>query len=303
MTKSVLITGAAGFVGRYVAREFAGMGYGVRGMGWGKFPERSQWGISSWCESDISLETLCEFAGQPDVIVHCAGGSSVGYSMEHPHKDFCMTVDTTSHVLEYIRLHSRESRLVYPSSAAVYGKVNKTPISENTVLNPISPYGRHKVMAESLCQMYAQEYHVAVAVVRLFSIFGEGLRKQLLWDACNKLVAGDLTFSGSGTEVRDWLHVRDAAKLLADAADFAHVNCPTINGASGEGVAVRDVLAVIATCFNLNKHLDFSGKGRAGDPDKYVADISSAEDWGWKPGISLQAGIRSYVEWFREGKT
>jgi len=299
MDKSVLITGAAGFIGRYVAREFSRKGYNVLGIGWGKFPEHSEWGVSSWCESDVSLEALCEFSGQPDVIVHCAGGSSVAYSIEHPRKDFCMTVDTISHVLEYVRLHSRKSRLVYPSSAAVYGKVNKTPIFENVLLNPISPYGRHKVIAESLCQMYAQEYHVAVAVVRLFSIFGEGLRKQLLWDACNKLENRDFSFFGSGYETRDWLHVKDAAILMAVAADHAHVNCPVINGACGEGVVVRDVLEVIAACFNWNGPPVFSGQGRVGDPEKYIADTSKAGDWGWKPAISWQEGVRSYVKWFR----
>jgi UDP-glucose 4-epimerase len=298
-TKTVLVTGAAGFIGRYVAKEFSDHGYDVAGMGWGKFPDHQIWGISCWHECEVTLETLCAFADKPDVIVHCAGGSSVGYSVEYPRQDFCLTVDATSYVLEYIRLHSPLSRLLYPSSAAVYGQVNTVPISEHEPTCPISPYGVHKLMAEQLCQMYARRYGLSVAIVRLFSVYGDGLRKQLLWDACNKVSKGDLTFFGTGKEIRDWLHASDVAQLLTVAEKCASQSCPVINGGTGIGVNVETVLQLLMHAMGCQQAPVFSSTIKEGDPDALVSDITSASQLGWSPTIQLQTGIAAYVDWYK----
>jgi len=298
--KSVLITGAAGFIGRYVAKEFSSQGYEVVGMGWGKFPDHVLWGVSTWHECEVTLETLCAFANTPDVIVHCAGGSSVGYSVEYPRQDFCRTVDATSYVLEYMRLHSPDSKLVYPSSAAVYGQVNVVPILEDIELSPISPYGSHKLMAEQLCQMYARQYHLSIAIVRLFSIYGEGLRKQLLWDACQKLSQGDRTFFGTGEEIRDWLHVHDVSKFLMVAKTYADSSCPIVNVGSGEGVKVRDILNHLSCALGHNEVIEFSSQPKAGDPNAYIADISKIDAWGWQAYIDWHQGISDYVIWYQQ---
>jgi UDP-glucose 4-epimerase len=295
----VLITGAAGFVGRYTAKEFSDSGYKVIGMGWGKFPDHAEWNISSWYETDISLEALCEFGGEPDVIVHCAGGSSVGYSVEHPRQDFCLTVDTTSHVLEYIRLYSPATRMVYPSSAAVYGQVKVTPLSEESPFNPVSPYGVHKLMAESLCKMYAGRYGLSISIVRLFSIYGDGLKKQLLWDACIKLSQGHSTFFGSGEEERDWLHITDTARLLKLASEHSTLDCPIANGGTGFGLKVRDILQCLTSSMNVKIEPHFSSVHKDGDPNVLVADISKAKSWGWKPQVGWKEGVSNYERWFQ----
>lgn len=300
MKKRVLITGAAGFIGRYVAKEFSSQGYEVVGIGRGKFTDYAEWGISCWHECEITLETLRAFVNQPDVIVHCAGGASVGYSVEQPRQDFCRTVDTTSYVLEYMRLHSPNSKLVYPSSAAVYGQVNVVPISEDIELSPISPYGSHKLMAEQLCQMYARQYHLSIAIVRLFSIYGEGLRKQLLWDACQKLSQGDRTFFGTGEEIRDWLHVHDVSKFLMVAKTYADSSCPIVNVGSGEGVKVRDILNHLSCGLGHNEGIAFSSQPKAGDPNAYIADISKIGTWGWQAYIDWHQGISDYVIWYQQ---
>ncbi len=296
---SVLVTGACGFIGRHVARYFSNNGYEVAGLGWGKFPDHAQWGVTRWYEAQVSLETLCEFAGKPDVIVHCAGGSSVGDSIEHPRHDFGLTVDATSNLLEFVRLYTPESRVVYPSSAAVYGQVQKVPICESDSLNPVSPYGVHKRMAESLCQMYSMRFGVHVAIVRLFSIYGAGLRKQLLWDACNKFSSGNSEFFGTGNEVRDWLHVEDVAELLFLAARYAD-DSPVLNGGAGAGVAIKDILSCVGHCFEPNMVPHFSSRQKEGDPDTYIADISKASGWKWAPSIDWHEGITSYVEWYKQ---
>ncbi len=303
MSKTVLVTGACGFIGRNVARHFANAGWLVVGMGHGSWAreEWRQWGIAEWHTADITADALLICAGSPDVIVHCAGSGSVGFSMTHPLQDFQLTVATTIAVLEFVRLHLPKSRVVFPSSAGVYGMVEKLPIAESALLLPVSPYGVHKKIAEEMCHSYAKNFGVASAIVRLFSVYGAGLRKQLLWDACMKIRNGENTFFGSGMETRDWLHVNDAASLLMVAGEHASIECPAINGGSGQGVSVHEVLSELFDCFGRSDAPQFSGSVRNGDPLHYLADISQARNWGWQPTVRWREGVREYAEWFKGG--
>lgn len=300
MNKSVLVTGAAGFIGRHVAREFAAQGWYVVGMGRGDWSDWSAFGISQWHCCDVTLEALQTFAEKPCAIIHCAGGASVGNSVAEPYQDFIKTVDTMAQVLEFIRLHSPQTKLVYPSSASVYGQVSQLPIVENAPLLPISPYGFHKKMAESLCQLYAHQFGVSVAIVRLFSIYGAGLHKQLLWDACNKLSQGRDDFFGTGAEIRDWLHVKDAAQLIKLAADQASTFCPVVNGGSGSGVTTKEILCFVAEKMDVSLTPIFSSLAKEGDPNAYIADIVQARAWNWSPNINWRNGVAEYVEWFKQ---
>jgi UDP-glucose 4-epimerase len=234
------------------------------------------------------------------VIVHCAGAGSVAFSYENPYEDFQRTVSTTLEVLEFIRVHSPETKLVYPSSAAVYGIAKDIPISESHPLKPLSPYGSHKLMAENLCQTYATNFNISVAVIRLFSIFGPGLKKQLLWDACNKILLGENTFFGTGEEIRDWLFVEDAVTLLVKATEFASEKCPVVNGGAGEGITNHDILSQLFLFFEQTDEPKFSGEKKEGDPSQYIADIKIASSWGWKAEVDWRNGLLNYVEWFKE---
>jgi UDP-glucose 4-epimerase len=298
-----LVTGAFGFIGRNIARALSDQGYKVIGLGHGNWsrPEWEAWGIEKWHTCDITEESLLTYANDPDLIVHCAGSGSVGFSMTHPLQDFQRTVETTLSVLEFMRLHSTSCRLVYPSSVAVYGAIKSLPISETASLSPISPYGFHKKIAEDLCCSYARNFGLPIVIVRMFSIYGRPLRKQLLWDACRKVSHREITFSGSGLEKRDWLHIHDAADLLLQASKHASPEPAIINGASGIGVTVREILEKIFSCFDLIKDPIFSSEIRPGDPPEYVGDIERARAWGWKPKIRLDEGIEDYVRWFRDG--
>ncbi|WP_433984563.1 SDR family oxidoreductase [Tunturiibacter empetritectus] len=260
--QTVLVTGANGFVGRHVARVFAREGYRVLGIGHGGWlrDEWEQWGLAAWTSADVTLATLREHTEDPSVIVHCAGGGSVAFSIENPIADFMRTVETTAQVLEYVRTVAPQCSVVYPSSASVYGAVDHLPITADQNAAPISQYGVHKLMAELFIASYARQFGTSTAIVRLFSIYGCGLQKQLLWDACRKFAAGDSIFTGTGDEVRDWLHVEDAAELLLAATENASVECPTVNGGSGEGITVREVLTHLKSSFpQRDSKLTFSG--------------------------------------------
>lgn len=298
---TILVTGANGFLGRHVCQAAAAAGHYIIGMGHGDWAEDAwrHWGLSVWHELDVTLAALVAHAGKPDVLVHCAGSSSVGFSFENPAQDFERTVVTTLDTLEYLRTSAPDAALVYPSSAAVYGSAATLPISEESPLAPISPYGVHKKIVEDLCRSYSDSFGLRVAIVRIFSAYGVELRKQLLWDACQKALAGDYRFGGTGRETRDWVHGSDVARLLLMAGDHALPGTAIVNGASGAEVAVESILAVLFDALEVGGKAEFSGTVRAGDPERVVGDPSRALAWGWFPQRPWQDAVREYAHWFR----
>ena len=300
MRQRVLVTGAYGFIGRYIARTFREAGFYVIGLGHGDWNNTvsGNWGIDEWHSSDVTMDALKEYAGDCEAIIHCAGSGSVGFSLQEPMKDFERTVWTTHYVLEYIRLYSPQTKLIYPSSAAVYGNQSVLPLREDMVPNPISPYGVHKKIVEELCQMYAHQYHVNAVILRLFSVYGEGLRKQLLWDACQKLSEDKNVFWGTGEETRDWVHAEDVAHMMLLAVSHASEECPIVNVAGGKAVRIADVLRCLFEAYGKKETPFFGGQVNVGNPNHYEADVRQALQWGWKPKVDMTDGIQRYVRWY-----
>jgi UDP-glucose 4-epimerase len=302
--RTALVTGSHGVIGRYVARTLAREGWRVVGIGHGEWTaaEWQSWGLAQWVEADVSLPALRSLAVKPELVVHCAGSGAVGLSLSDPHLDFQRTVGTTAAMLEYLRVDAPGAALVYPSSAAVYGVADRMPMPEDLPMRPASPYGMHKRMAEELVFEHARFFGLRCAVVRLFSIYGEGFRKQLLWDACRRIEANEGEFFGTGDETRDWLHVGDAARLLVEAARHAGTACAVVNGGSGESVTVRDVVTELFRLMGRSDRPVFRGTPRPGDPLHYHADMRRALAWDWRPTIGWRDGLARYVAWFREQK-
>lgn len=285
MTRTV-VTGAHGFIGRAIVQALRAAEHEVIEAG------------TSTSTDPLDAARIATL-GSFDVLVHCAGGSSVSSSVEAPQVEFAKTVPPFTLLMDHVRKHSPRARVVLLSSAAVYGDAPERPTAETSPIAPVSPYGMHKRMCELSCSSYGNMYGVSSIVLRLFSVYGAGLRKQLLWDAAQKARRGDLAFSGTGEETRDWLHVDDAAALVLAAAPHASPAVPIVNGACGEGVTVRFVVE------NLLRELgasapQFSGVARLGDPRHYCADVRAARALGWSPRVALPRGISEYAAWFRE---
>lgn len=304
--KLALITGARGFVGRHLTHALHQQGIQICGIGHGAWTEseRAAWGMGYWLNGDVSkrnLDIIRSNAGQPDAVFHLAGGSSVGPSLLAPEEDFRRSALSAAELLEWARLAAPGARLVLASSAAVYGAGHTRAIRETDALAPYSPYGYHKRIAEELFESYGKNFGLRVAIVRLFSVYGPELRKQLLWDVCGRLAvdATRLELGGSGDEMRDWLHISDAVELLRLAALHANPDGFIVNGGMGDPVTVRQIAEQLCAGWGMCTQLDFSGKRRQGDPQYLVADVALAKSLEYTPKMNWQAGVADYVTWFK----
>ena len=306
----ILLTGARGFIGQHVARNLAAAGHRVCGLGHGIWPEREAraWGVSQWLNGDITpgnLRLLQHDFGTPDHVMHLAGGSLVGAAVANPREDFFRTVATTAELLDWMRLDAPAATLLAVSSAAVYGAGHHGVIAENASLSPYSPYGHHKRLMEELCRSYAASYGLRVTVARLFSVFGPGLKKQLLWDLCSRLAGGadPLILGGTGEELRDWTDVRDVARALQRLLETADTSVPLFNVGTGIGTSVREVAAMLGAFWARDAArpvtLSFNGQARPGDPLSLVAEPSRLRELGFRWELSLRQSLGDYVGWFR----
>jgi UDP-glucose 4-epimerase len=311
MNRFALITGANGFIGRALSQTLASSGFGVIGVGHGPADESELrlFGMKKWLRGDITsvnLDSACDVLPPLSAVFHLAGGSSVGAASMSPHADFQRTVVSTANLLEWLRQHSPDTPVVAVSSAAVYGANHAEPILESDSLSPISPYGSHKLMMEQLCRSYAASYGIRVVMPRLFSVYGPGLRKQLLWDLCERISAGHgLELGGTGEERRDWVHVADVARCLVAVAAHADGTSPAVNVGTGIARSVRDISTGVVRAWGQNASggvVTFSGRSRPGNPTSLVANVERMQSWGLMARTAVTQGIEEYVHWYRSAK-
>jgi UDP-glucose 4-epimerase len=258
--------------------------------------------VSRWLEADVSADALREVTrgATPAAFVHCAGSGVVGFAYEFPFEDYRRGVVSAALLLEHVRAcHKAEPRVVLVSSAAVYGDQGVVDLVETNARSPISPYGFDKVAAENLCDAYSRFFGVRTSVVRLFSVYGEGLRKQLLWDAMSKFSRGESRFFGTGDELRDWIHVEDAAALLCAAAMSAQPAFGVYNGGHVKATT-RQVLTELARWHGAGATPEFTGETHVGNPRCLTANWQHAErQLCWSPRIRLDEGLERYARWFK----
>ena len=141
--------------------------------------------------------------------------------------------------------------------------------------------------------------------MRLFSVYGPGLRKQLLWDVAQRLRAqpARLEVGGTGEEMRDWLYIDDAVELLLKASTWAGKTVQTVNGGTGTGTTVRDTVDVLVGALGCETTQVFTGKVRAGDPHILIADTAHSNALGFQPRINLATGMQRTADWLKQAMT
>jgi len=304
MAERILITGAGGFIGSHICQYFGQRGHSITGVD--KFSPSL---LSSdlypnlrrFYEIDLPDDTfisiLREF--QPGLLVHCAGSASVPYSMQKPYEDFLHSARLTAFILEALRKHLPSCHFIFLSSAAVYGNPQKLPIPEDALCQPISPYGYHKYICEMLSEEYTSIYGMKSSVLRIFSAYGERLRKQVIFDLCRKFTdpaSQTVEVFGTGNETRDFIHAHDIAQAIEHVYGKGAIG--VFNVASGKQTRIGDIVEMVKACFNSTRNIVYSGSSRPGDPLYWQADISRLTSLGFCQEIPLHEGIKKYCQWF-----
>lgn len=278
----IIVTGAAGYIGGQIALLLKDQGYEVIGIDQAPCPVLLTAVFDEFYQDDFasSISLTGIKAAQPAAIVHCAGTSLVGPSIKNPSDYYNNNVVKTLKLLDLIVQDLPTTRLIFSSSAAVYGIPYMTPCHEVDPCEPISPYGESKLMIEMMLKSYHQAYNLDYVAFRYFNACGadsQGRHGQepgathiiarvleSLRDATEFVLNGNDYETEDGTCVRDYVHVEDIAQahLLAVTT---RLPSDIYNLGSNQGTSNAEV---IKAAMNITgKKLTFTtGNRRPGDP-------------------------------------
>lgn len=297
--EKVLVTGAAGFIGNKLIEYFKINNYDVVGWDCCEVQGSEIKKVDLLNETDV-FDNLKKVS--PDIVVHCAGSADVGKSIKNPAMDFNGNVVLTHNLLfSLYKLGLKDTCFVYLSTAGVYGNPVSLPITEDAVVNPLSPYAIHKVMSEDLCKYFSKTYNMQIKIARIFSAYGAGLKKQIFWDMSKKIkTTGKLEMFGTGNESRDFIHVNDVvnAIYLIATKDSEYI---LFNVANGEEVTIRQATELYAECAGINKErITFNNVVKEGDPLNWRADISRIKELGYQKSVDIKQGLLDYNRWIEK---
>ena len=300
MLRTALITGAGGFLAGHFAEAFSSSGWRTIGVG-RTDPNRQAPRFASFDLHDVSdvernVSILDRYA--PDVIVHLAAPASVQQSIRNPLADVHGHVLPTAGLLESIRLAAIDTRVILISSAAVYGNPVKLPVGEDAPLAPISPYGFHKLHQELLVDEYVKIHGLRACKARVFSTYGENLRRLAVWDIARRALAGHFTIYGSGEESRDYLYVGDVSRAIVRIAEQGECAGEAFNVGSGEEVTIRTLATEIFRAAQIDEEPQFTGDRLAGSPRNWRADVTRLRNLG-HPIEEWSSGLAATIEWIR----
>ncbi len=302
----VLITGGAGFIGSHLADAFLAQGHTVRvldNLSRGSLTNLATAQVQLLRGDVTDLTTVHQAVAGCDAVVHLAALANVPQSLAQPELNHHVNVTGMFHVVEAARLAGIR-RVVYASSAAVYGNLPGLPKRERDPLRPLSPYGAAKVMNETCATLYNTAYGMECVGVRCMNVYGPRQDPSSPYSGVLSLfgraaIRGEpITLLGDGEQSRDFVYVGDVAhSLLAITCAPFQPERAILNLGRGEAVTLRQVIGALEEL--IGRPLSIVHRpARPGDIRHSCADISRLIDWvGAPPPTDLKTGLAQTLRW------
>ena len=306
--RTILVTGAAGFIGRHLCAALLARGDAVIGVD--NFSASARDALPSHPnftldESDVADEAQCSrLCRNVRAIVHLAAFSSVPRSLADPAQ---AQRDTEQSTLSLLRAASDRlvARFVLASSSSIYGDTKELPVREDAAPAPKSPYAQAKLASEVHLRQAAPK--VDGLALRFFNLYGPGQRADSAYAAAVPIFAArilrgePITIYGDGNQTRDFLYVSDAVDAILRALDSrrAFSGAP-VNIASGKAATINELIGLISKAAGKQAQVQHQPE-RRGDIRASHADITRAHQWlTFEPRVALEEGIARAVDWLRQ---
>jgi len=301
--RKVLVTGGAGFVPSHIVDALAERGAVVTAM------DNLQAGVLGNLANSIDRVTFLSAdlrdAGAVwraveghEYVFHLGANASVPNSLKNTRYDFETNALGSFNVYEAAK-DLGVTRVVYASSAAVYGEPQYVPTDEKHPLLPSSFYGESKLAAERLGMMYHRMFGLGFTAIRIFNTYGPRQPRYVLADLIRKLKKNpnELEVLGTGNQIRDYCFVSDTAGAFIAAAENEQTNGDAYNISGGNPVSIRELVGIILRVMDLpDCKVTYTGQSWKGDIDRLEADISKIRAAGFVPSVPLEQGIRLTIE-------
>jgi UDP-glucose 4-epimerase len=305
MTRA-LVTGGAGFIGSNIVALLLERGHAVTvldDLSSGHRSNLDPFPAVRLIEGDVrDPAAVAQAVAGADVVYHLAASVGNTRSIEHPLIDSGINVMGTLTVLEAARTHGVR-KLVFSSSAGIFGELKTLPIAEDHPVEPDTPYGASKLGAEKLCLAYAKLYPLECVCLRYFNVFGVNQRYDAYGNVipifAHRMLRGQpITIHGDGEQTRDFINVRDVADANYRAGESRGVS-GAFNVASGSRVTINELVRLMAEASGLAPEV-VHGPPRPGDVRHSLADIGQAKArLGFSPTVDLADGLTEYMRWAR----
>ncbi len=315
--QSVIVTGAAGFIGSHAAEALVGRGYRVIGIdNFCPFYERSwkEQNVKAIVggkaieieEMEISDRAATEklFARvKPVAVVHLAGMAGVRPSIERPAYYAKVNVEGTTNLLQ-LAVEHKVSKFLFASSSSVYGNASKVPFSElDPVEEPISQYAATKRAGELMAYTYWHLYKLPVFCLRFFTVYGPRQRPDLAIHKFTRLIFNDqpLPIFGDGSTSRDYTYVEDIVRGILAAFDKCD-RYRIYNLGGSDPVTLSELVAGLEKAIGKKALID-RRPAQPGDVERTYADLTrSTGELGYRPRVQLAEGLKRFVQWFSDNR-
>lgn len=300
---SVLVTGGAGFIGAHLVHKLVQLGCNVAvfdNFSTGRWDNLSDVKDTvNVIKGDVrNYESVKAVIKDQDVVFHLAASASVPQSIENPLHDFTCNALGTVNLLNAVRRVDPDVKVIFGSSAAVYGE-SSGPIPEDNPLNPCSMYGLSKLVDEFYCKMFHKIYYIPITILRYFNVYGPLQRRYVMYDILMKLRENpkELKVLGSGEQIRDFIYISDCVDATVSLATKEKAVGEVFNIGTGKGVKIRELVDLIINLLNLEENIEISytGKPWIGDLQTLVADNRKLRDFGWQPRVDLRSGLTCLI--------